>query len=104
MVQGIHHTIEESLSPAMLLEARPRVVDANHTQRWLASSSHISCDHKMYFVIWGKGEIELAPNSRIRASLSKINTEERDLSERTARFGMMSKLMIFTMGSFNCTL
>ena len=104
MVQGIHQIDERFLSLAMLLEARPRVVDANRTQRWLVSSSHISCDHKMYFVILGQVEIELAPNSRIRASLSKINTMETHLSERTARFGMMSKLMIFTMRSFDCTL
>ena len=51
----------------------------------------------MYFVILGQVEIELAPNSRIRASLSKINTKETHLSERTARFGMIFELMIFTM-------
>jgi hypothetical protein len=104
VVQGIHQIDERSLSPAMLLEARPRVVDANSTQKWLVSSSHISCDHKMYFVILGKVEIELAPNSRIRASLSKINTMETHLSERTARSGMIFELMIFTMGSFGYTL
>lgn len=58
----------------------------------------------MSFVSLGQVEIELAPNLRIRVSLSKINTMETHLSERTARFGMMSKLMIFTMGSFECTL
>jgi hypothetical protein len=104
VVQGIHQAGERLLSQAMLLEARPRVVDANRTQRWPASFLHISCDHKMFFVILGQVEIELAPNSRIRVSLSKINTMETHLSERTARFGMMSKLMIFTMGSFDCTL
>ena len=104
MVQEVHQSGERFLSPAMQLEVRPRVVDANRTQRWPASSLHTSCDHKMSFVILGQVEIELAPNSRIRASLSKINTMETHLSERTARFGMMSKLMIFTMGSFNCTL
>lgn len=104
MVQGVHQSGERFLSPAMLLEVRPRVVDANRTQRRLVSSSHISCDHKMSFVILGQVEIELAPNLRIRVSLSKINTMETHLSERTARFGMMSKLMIFTMGSFDCTL
>jgi hypothetical protein len=79
-------------------------VDANRTQRWPTSSLHTSCDHKMLFVILGKIEIELAPNSRIRASLSKINTKETYLSERTARFGTIFKLMIFTMGSFGYTL
>ena len=100
VVQGVHQSGERSLSAAMLLEVRPHVVDANRTQRWLVSFSHISCDHKMYFVILGQVEIELAPNSRIRASLSKINTMETHLSERTATFGMMSKLTIFTMGRF----
>jgi hypothetical protein len=92
VIQRIHHSSERSLSPAMLLEARPRVVYANRTQRWPATSSHISCDHKMFFVILGKGEIELAPNSRIRASLSKINTRETNLSERTRDLSRCSSL------------
>jgi hypothetical protein len=104
LVQGIHQTGERFLRQAMLPEARPRVVYANRTQKWVASSSHISCDHKMFFVILGKSGIELAPNSRIMAPLSKINTKETHLSERTARFGMIFELMIFTMGSFGYTL
>jgi hypothetical protein len=63
-VQRIHHAIEESSSPAMLMEARPHKVDAKRTQRWPVSSSHISCDHKMFFAILARGKLNW-PQTRV---------------------------------------
>ena len=99
MVTVIHHTSEGAAGEDMLMEAMPRRVHANNMPRRPVSALHISSGRKLFFVILGKREIELALNSRINAPLSKINTKETILSKRTTKFGMIFNLMIFTMAS-----